>query len=230
MRRLHLMNPKERNARVAMASLRAQPAYKLGQPDKEVSFRRYLAAGEGRLHSDMAAKHGEDYSQALIDADPEIDMESVGRRLTRTDSVFLSAKGEVLYAPPRFVEVLLAPDGSEKERREPEDVPSNTDDELPVRWSGKKIEKAQAVRDFVFSRTIQLRHIDGLTYDFMYAMAKELHDEGVLVLLGAGAKGKSPLVMQTNGKPYRGFLEGRVDGKRYALLLHLSNMEMKRPE
>ena len=27
----------------------------------------------------------------------------------------------------------------------------------------------------------------------------------------------------------RGFLEGRVDGERFALLLHLSNMELKRP-
>jgi len=32
-----------------------------------------------------------------------------------------------------------------------------------------------------------------------------------------------------NGSPYRGFLEGRVDGERYILLLHLSNMELKMP-
>jgi len=49
------------------------------------------------------------------------------------------------------------------------------------------------------------------------------------MLLGAGESGKDPLVMQMNGSPYRGFLEGRVDGERYILLLHLSNMELKMP-
>jgi hypothetical protein len=34
--------------------------------------------------------------------------------------------------------------------------------------------------------------------------------------------------MQTNGIPYRGFLEGRIDGEKYQLLLYLSNMELKR--
>ncbi len=48
-------------------------------------------------------------------------------------------------------------------------------------------------------------------------------------MMGAGTKGKDPLVFQTNGTPYRGFLEGRVDGAKYQLLLHLSNMELKRP-
>ena len=59
-------------------------------------------------------------------------------------------------------------------------------------------------------------------------MAKELHDESVMVLIGAGKTGKDPLIFQANGMPYRGFLEGRVDGKKYQLLLHLSNMELKK--
>lgn len=36
-------------------------------------------------------------------------------------------------------------------------------------------------------------------------------------------------MLQENGSPYRGFLEGRVDGERFALLMHLSHMELKRP-
>ncbi len=51
-----------------------------------------------------------------------------------------------------------------------------------------------------------------------------------MVLLGGGAQGKEPLIFQMNGTPYRAFLEGRIDGARYQLLLHLSNMELKRPE
>ena len=34
-------------------------------------------------------------------------------------------------------------------------------------------------------------------------------------------------VLDRNGTPYRGFLEGRVDGDKYLLLLHLTNLELK---
>ena len=61
-------------------------------------------------------------------------------------------------------------------------------------------------------------------------LAKKLDDADELVLLGGGASGRDPLVFQVNGVPWRGFLEGRVDGKRYQLLLRLSNLELKRPE
>ena len=88
--------------------------------------------------------------------------------------------------------------------------------------------KASVAVNFAFKRTIQVRHVDGLTYDYLYEMAKELHDESVMVLIGAGQSGKDPLIFQANGMPYRGFLEGRVDGKKYQLLLHLSNMELKK--
>jgi hypothetical protein len=50
-----------------------------------------------------------------------------------------------------------------------------------------------------------------------------------LLLLGGGAKGNEPLTFRRGGLSYRGFLEGRVDGPRYALILHLSNQELKQP-
>jgi hypothetical protein len=74
-----------------------------------------------------------------------------------------------------------------------------------------------------------LLHVDGVTYDFLFGMASELAKEGVVMLLGAGPKGVDPLVFQANGRPCRGFLEGRVEGERYQLLIHLSDMELKRP-
>jgi hypothetical protein len=33
--------------------------------------------------------------------------------------------------------------------------------------------------------------------------------------------------MANGGTPYRAFLEGRVDGDKYALILRLTNMELK---
>jgi len=48
-----------------------------------------------------------------------------------------------------------------------------------------------------------------------------------LMLLGGGS-GKDPLIFQTNGTPYRGFLDGRIKNKQYQLILRLSNMELKK--
>ena len=89
--------------------------------------------------------------------------------------------------------------------------------------------RAELVRRFVIKRTLQIRHDSGITYDYLYKMARELDEAGVVVLLGAGEKGREPLRFSQNSAPYQGFLEGRVDGERYKLLLHLSDMELKRP-
>jgi hypothetical protein len=60
-------------------------------------------------------------------------------------------------------------------------------------------------------------------------MATELDDEESMMLVGGGPKGRDSLVFMENGTPYRGFLEGRIQGEKYQLLLHLSNMELKLP-
>ena len=72
-------------------------------------------------------------------------------------------------------------------------------------------------------------HINGLTYDFLFTMAEELEKKNSLMLLGGGPKSNQPLVLRRGGAPYRGFLEGRVRGDRYCLLLHLSNLELRAP-
>ena len=58
-------------------------------------------------------------------------------------------------------------------------------------------------------------------------MAKELADKDSMMMIGAGASGKGPLVFTDGGKPYRAFLEGRVKGDKYCLILHLSDLELK---
>jgi hypothetical protein len=92
------------------------------------------------------------------------------------------------------------------------------------------ISKRDAVRKFVFVQKMQLAHVNGLTYDFLYGMAKELEAKNSLLLLGAGPKSNQPLILRRNGMPYRGFLEGRTRGDAYRLVLHLSNLELKAPE
>lgn len=229
MRHIHIANAAGRNATVTYVGPPTDPKPRPGLLGHEVRFRRYLLCVPAGLHPTMQQAHGEDYAQALIDGDPEIDLERVGREVNPVARVFLSSKGEVMHAVPTIIETITDPDGTERDRREPKDQPSNITAELPVVWTGKTMSKRDAVRRFVFSRTVALRHTDGLSFDFLHTMAAELAESGEVVLMGAGKGGKQPLVLQENGSPYRGFLEGRVDGERFALLLHLSHMELKRP-
>jgi hypothetical protein len=56
-----------------------------------------------------------------------------------------------------------------------------------------------------------------------------LDEKDSVALIAGGEGGKGPLVLQANGSPYRGFLDGRIDGDKFLLLLHLSAMELKKP-
>lgn len=100
----------------------------------------------------------------------------------------------------------------------------------PLKWSGVLVPKREAVRKFVLVQKMQLAHINGLTYDFLYGMAKELEEKDSFLLLGAGPKSNQPLVLRRGASSFRGFLEGRTKGDTYRLILHLSNLELKVPE
>jgi len=163
-----------------------------------------------------------------MEEDPEIDLEATGRRTGPTDRVLLDPEGKVLYAAAQ-VEVISDRDGVEMERRLPADTPANVDSDAPLVWTGRMLPRAEAARRFAFSRALQLRHVDGLTLDFLFGMARELDEADALVLVGGGPAGRDPIVLERNGVPHRGFLEGRVDGERYLLVLHLTNLELAVP-
>jgi hypothetical protein len=229
-RKIHLTNAARRNATVIMCFLKPETPPKMGVQGEPASFKRYLASTDKNLHESLTNKHGEEYADLLINEDPEIDLECIGKTISSTSTVFLTSKGDVMYAAPKIREVIINPDGSEREQREPVEVEPNVHEKFPITWSGKKMQVTETAKKFVFRKTIQLNHVDGLTYDFLYNMAKELSDAGNMMLVGGGEKGLDPLIFQANGKPYRAFLEGRVKGECYQLLLHLSDMELKIPE
>lgn len=168
-------------------------------------------------------------SEALIHGDPEINLESIGSFLRNTSRVYIDKQAQLVHKVQSF-EVIKNPDGTERERRKRELTTQNVSIDVPLRWSGKMIKKSEACRKFVFASKMQLTHINGLTYDFLFEMASELHKTESLMLLGAGPKSNQPLILRRGSVPYRGFLEGRVDGDRYCLILHLSNLELKKPE
>jgi hypothetical protein len=166
--------------------------------------------------------------KALIEGDPEIDLEQVGRRLGNATRVWVGPEGNVLYAA-RVLSVVTGIDGTEKGRADFVDVEATVgEDQPPLLWSGRLMPIDQVVRRFALVRKVQLRHVNGLTFDFLLDMARELDREGKMLRIGAGPKAQLPLIFQTNGTPFHGFLEGRVEGETYRLVLHLSNLELKR--
>ncbi len=230
MRSFHLSDKPGRDAFLRLVSVPRPPEPARAARGKSVSHRRFVVSGDRNTHEALIAVHGPDYGQALINGDPEIDLSITGAPVRESLSVFLAVDGSLSVSAPRIVEVVIGPDGSERERREPIDVAGNIDANEPIRLSKLRFKRADAIRRFVFSRAAVVSHVDGLTFEFLRALAEELHAADELVMIGAGSAGREPLVLQQNGLPWRGFLEGRIDGDRHCLILRLSNMELKAPE
>ena len=164
--------------------------------------------------------------EAIIEGDPEIDIEQTGRFIRKTLKLWMTADNDIAYRV-NFVEVVYNNDGSEKERRDVTRKQSNIRTEDPIQWTGKPVLKSEAIRKFVFTKSYQLHHTSGLSYDFLFDMAKQLHETKSMMRLGAGKRGNEQICLTEGGEKYFAFLEGRVDGDKYGLFLRLTNMELK---
>jgi hypothetical protein len=226
---INLTDAKGRDANVALGGLKHIPSAVIGLPNEKLTFKRFVSSTRESSHEALKQRLGENYGQLLVDGDPEIDMEQTGLFIDQTQTIYLDGDGEALFVEPEVVEILFDQQGDEKERRDPIDTLSNVDTAAPVRWTGKNVPITEAVRRFAFQRRLQLFHVNGITFDFLFEIARTLHMSQSLMLVGAGDKGSDPLIFRANGKPYRGFLHGRVDDQRFQLFLLLSAMELKKP-
>ncbi|MBA2335650.1 MAG: hypothetical protein M3449_07965 [Acidobacteriota bacterium] len=227
---INISNAKNRDAVVAAEGL--APKRDVRYVDKHgrpVTNRRLLKSDVTHDLPELLKKRKklESVANALIKGDPEIDIEEFGMFLTDTSRVYVSKKG-IVHLVEEF-EVIKNPDGTVRERRPRKKEPQNMNSEIPLRWTGKFIKKEEAVNRFVFTNKKQLVHVNGLTFDFLFDMAKILDKKDSLLLIRGGENGSDPVVMNRGGKPYNAFLEGRVKGDSYCLILHLSNMELKKP-
>ncbi len=232
MAELNITNSAGRDAIVTMESVKAPVKVRwLDASGRQATSVRLVKSTIAHDLGSLLAKAGSigQISEHLIQADPEIDFETVGTFLTETSRVYVDKQGSLAHRVQQF-EVVKNPDGSERERRPRQQFSPNITPDSPLRWSGKLIKKDEAIRKFVFSNKVQLLHINGLTYDFLFGMARELELSNNLLILGAGPKGNQPLIFRRGSIPYRGFLEGRTRGELYCLVLHLSNLELRAPE
>src|SRR5688572_11703557 len=228
---INITNPKNRDAVVATEGLAPKRDIRYVDEDgKPVETKKLLKTDVTHDLPELLKKTKklEKVADALVKDDPEIDIESFGMFLTDTSRVYVTKKGIVHLVEE--IEVVYNPDGTVRERRPRKKEPQNMNAEFPMRWTGKFIKKEEAAHRFVFTNKKQLVHINGLTYDFLYDMAKDLDKRKSLLLIRGGEKGNEPIVMNRGGKPYNAFLEGRVKKDSYCLIMHLSNMELKKPK
>ena len=227
MRKIHISDSNSKNTFVHFTPIKA-PANPIRAFGKQKVFsKRLIISGENNDYENLFSKYQERLPEILLNEDPELDLELIGRPIEKTNTVFINKENEIMKIAPNWVELIFDKDGNEKEKRIPEDRLSNITDEIPIRFTKMKLKRKDAVKKFVFSRTLQLWHSDGLTFEFLFNIAKELDDNDEMMLVGSGEKGRDPLIFQNNGLPWRAFLEGRIQDDSYALLMRLSNLELK---
>lgn len=230
MRRINLANEKKRDATLGFEAkpTRKRVTQRLsgGSEKRNISFIKSTVETSLATLTESTAS-SDALGEAIIKHDIDIDFEQVGRIIGSTKKLHVDQNGEALFRV-NLLDITYDVAGQETSSKPAEARESNICiDTLPIRWSGKFIPKADAVRRFVFSRHYQLKHTNGLTFDFLYDMAKQLDDKQALMFVGAGPKGNEPLVLASGGTPYRAFLEGRTSADQYCLLLHLTNLELK---
>jgi len=227
-RYIHIADAKGRDAEIIFNSKPKKPTVKLvTEKGDEVQTLRVLKGAIKNSYEGMSKSigEGEAIAQAMITSDPEIDLNLTGRFINGSSRVYID---QDLKPVSRITkkEIVRYPDETEKEERIPKELLANILAEVAVK-PGKLFPKKDMYNKLVFAKKYQLHHINGLTFDFLFEMAKDLHEKESIMMIGGGAKGNEPLVFQDGGKTYRAFLEGRVKDNTYVLLLHLSNLELK---
>jgi len=228
MKAINISDSRQRNSRVALENRPVPPRLTQAGPDGApvLSVRLVKNTLETDFKSLTRECTPEQLSERLVKGDPEIDLELFGKCIRDSSRIYLNSDNRPAFGV-KLKEVVHLADGSIKEERDFLDVEANINGDKPLKWSGKLLPKAECCRKFAFAAAYRISHVDGLTYDFLYGMAKELEEKQSMLYLAAGDKSNRPLVLSRNGTAYRGFLEGRTQGDKYRLVIHLTNLELK---
>lgn len=193
----------------------------------EKRYEKIYVKENGQLKSD------EEIFKEFVNSDKEIDFEKTGCQIKHLKQFYEDKYGDAARNV-WFEETIYDKDGNIKDVHELVEKQNNIcNAENPLRWTGKYIPYEEAAKKFVIKQVYRLCHVDGLTFDFLFDISKDLEEKQSVMYMGAGPDGNDPAVFRQGGKPYRVFLKGKagvsndVKGQRryYQLLLLLCEME-----
>lgn len=207
------------------------PSYK----EKQYERQRYIKSTLKTDYNTLCAECNFDdnyVAQKLITEDPDIDFKLEGMRAPALKKVFVTQDNKISYNV-HFEEQIFNADETLREKRPFIKTEANVqNNNLPLRMSGLTIPIKEAVRRYIFCQNFQLVHTDGLTFDFLYGIAKRLSEKKEMMYVGTGVDGKEPIILTNGGKKYRGFIKGDVDyfygwsPNNYTLTLHLTEIDL----
>ena len=227
-RQIHIADHKGRESTVSFASLRHKQELNYSYNNESVQHVRLLSDSKETNIQTLSNQYKTDLFEKIVNDHVDINIEQFGRSITETDIALMDSDSAILYSAPKWQEEIYNNKHELQKTQSPVELEANVrEDTPPLRWTKNFVSREQGVIKFVFKKSLQLFHTDGLTFEFLFNMAKELHDKNQMVLLGAGDKGTDPMILQNNGTPYRGFLDGYVKEKKYKLYIRLSNQELK---
>ena len=205
LKEIHIANEKKRDANVRFVSLIKESDPKFAYKGKSIKNSRLLISSDETSEDNLIKKYKNKLAQKILEEDVDLDIEYAGKYIGDIDRILFNSKNEILYTPPKIKEVVFNKEWKEIKKQNPKEiVPNVRDDTPPLKWTGKFFKREDILKKFVVTKSIQLRHVDGLTFEFLYDMAKTLDDKKSLMFVGGGKSGKDPLIFQTNGNPYRG--------------------------
>lgn len=229
MKTFHLANAQGKNARLPL--LRSGSGRKSNKRTEtgEAVFSEKLHRGDSPIAVPETPEEIQAFSERLVKEDPEIDVEHAGMILDNISRGFRVPGEPELAGTFEKMVAQYAPDGTLKKKERVEIKETNIDTENPVKM-GKALPLKEAFSKFVFHNHFVLRHDDGVQFEFLSGIAKELWEKQEVVVLGTGAKGNQPLVFVQGPTAYKAFLYGELRDGKYRLLVLLTRMELKAPE
>jgi len=179
--------------------------------------------------SDTHLLQEEDLGEKIKKADVDIDIELAGKKVHHTSRITVTEDLEPVYDYSIY-DMLTLPDGTVKERPHMETI-GNINISIPVRITDELEDPKDLMLEYVFRKSYYITHYDGVTYKFLYEIAEYLHQTKKFARVDTfnpETKKREPLILTDGGRKFpRAYLSGTVKGKKYRLVLFLSDQELK---
>ncbi|MHA1721037.1 MAG: hypothetical protein ACTSWX_02875 [Promethearchaeota archaeon] len=173
-------------------------------------------------------ENNENLTELLIDGDPEFDIENTGKIIQHVNKLVVNNELKPVYNYQE-IDVLMQPNGEIKTRPHKQSK-RNILEKLPVITSDEYISPRNFIRKYLVKQSFFMGHTDGVSYKFLFELAKNLSDMQKLVRIYAidsETKKKIPIVIKNGGTLYpAAFIYGKIHGEKYCLRLLLVDREL----